>query len=278
MFAVILLIMSSILVKADIFNFSEGGFCSSSSGPWAFKANPAGIVENELRRVLLEGTFRLGTNNSRSFSISLVQPPEDSLAGVLNLSTDLTDFDVQRLSFLYVIAGKAGSTNLGVGLGLDRVQESNGNYYSVFLDLGVQGKFSDSGYTSYSLALKRLQLWSQKTQELKLFSVGGGLKLDFEQMVFAFDVAYFFENLDFWQFVPATQLNVEPVKLHVSLPFLYKSLNESNISVEFGVMINLGTVDLGLSVLYPFSPMNSNDLLKELGYKWHIDFKIGFKW
>ncbi len=263
-------------LKADIFNFSDGGMYSGAVGPWAFRTNPAGIVENELRRLLLGGTLRLGTNISRSFSVSLVQPPIDSLAGIISLSADFTDFNVERLSFLYVVAGKAGNASLGAGIGLDKVVENGTENYSVFVDLGMQGKFVEGGYLGYSIALKKLQLWSSKSPEMKVLSLGGGLKLDFEQMVFSFDVTYF--NDELWNFAPSAQLNVNPVSLYVSMPFLYKSLTESSISVEFGATVDFGTMDFGFSVLYPFSTLNSSDLLRELGYNWQIDFRVGFNW
>ncbi|WP_228369030.1 MULTISPECIES: hypothetical protein [Pseudothermotoga] len=264
-------------IMGDIIDFSGDGRYASATGPWAFRMNPAGIVENEFRQLLISNTLRMGSNNVRSFSVSLLQPSEDSLAGVLQLSSDFTDFEMGRLSFLYGIAGRASTVDLGLNIGFERIEEDSQEDYSVFIDVGARGKFSEDSYAYYSIVVKKFRVWSSKSDLMNTADIGGGVSLEFDQMKFSFDVMYVSNEL--WNFSPAAELSLAPVNLYVCIPLFYLPENsKSALSVDFGGDVQIGNFNIGASVFYPFTKLNSSDLFGELGYDWHIDFRVGVRW
>ncbi|MBC7123914.1 MAG: hypothetical protein H5T94_11890, partial [Pseudothermotoga sp.] len=100
------------MVLADIVDFTNDGRSVTSSGVWSFRTNPAGIVENEVRQILLSNTLRISSvRNVRSFTFALIEPSLDTLAGVLSISAEFSDFNQERMSFLYGVAGTAGLTS-----------------------------------------------------------------------------------------------------------------------------------------------------------------------
>jgi|GEM_PF-558429 len=274
-FALILLVT---LCLGDVIDFAGDGRYVGATGPWAFRVNPAGIVENEFRQLLMANTMRFGTNNLRSFSVALIEPAKDTLAGVLQLSSDFGDLG-QRLSFLYGIAGKVGSTALGVNIGIERITDTGKpEIYSVFVDLGTKGKFVEDSYVYYSLAVKKFRVWSSDSGFNLMADVGGGVSLEFNEMKFSFDVMYV--SNEFWNFAPGTQLHLEPVSLYFTVPFFYQpSLSKGALSMDFGGNVKIGNFDIGVSIYYPFSKLSGfDDPFKEPEYDWHIDFRLGVKW
>jgi len=273
-FAMILL---TILCLGDIIDFAGDGRYVGATGPWAFRANPAGIVENELRQLLISNTLRFGTSNVRSFSVSLIQPAKDSLAGVLSLSSDFSDLNKERLGFLYGVAGRSGNVDLGLNIGLERIKESSVENYSVFIDVGVRGKFVEDGYAYYSIAVKKFRVWSSDSDLMNKADIGAGISLEFDQMKFSFDAMYV--SNEFWNFAPGAQLNLLPVNLYFAVPFFYApETSKGSLSLDFGGDVQIGDFNLGVSVYYPFSKQSGSDLFNELSYDWHIDFRVGIKW
>ncbi|WP_052463620.1 hypothetical protein [Thermotoga caldifontis] len=262
---------------ADIVDFSGDGRSATSSGAWAFRTNPAGIVENEVRQILLSNTLRISIDrNVRSFTFALVEPHLDTLAGVLSISAEFSDFNQERMSFLYGVAGRAGITSLGVNFGIERIVKNAVVNTSLVLDLGAKGKFAESGPLGYGLTLKNFRIWSSDPQLTNQASVGAGLCLDYDQMKFALDVMYGFNEL--WTISPSAQLDLEPLSLYVTIPIFYSSQNDSVLAVDAGGSFQIGNLNVQISVFYPFSKKDSPDLFKELSYDYQIDFRIGVKW
>lgn len=271
------MILLTILCLGDIIDFAGDGRYVGATGPWAFRVNPAGIVENELRQLLISNTLRLGASNVRSFSVSLIQPAKDSLAGVLSLSSDFSDFNKERLSFLYGVAGRSGNVDLGMNIGLERIKEDSSENYSVFVDVGVRGKFVKDGYAYYSIVVKKFRVWSSDSDLINTADLGAGISLEFDQMKFSFDAMYV--SNEFWNLAPGAQLNLLPVNLYFAVPFFYKPENsKSSLSLDFGGNVQIGDFNIGVSVYYPFSKQTGSDLFNELNYDWHIDFRVGIKW
>ncbi len=271
------MILLTVLCLGDIIDFAGDGRYVGPTGPWAFRVNPAGIVENEIRQLLISNTLRFGINNVRSFSVSLIQPSKDSLAGVLSLSSDFSDFGKERLGFLYGIAGRSGNVDLGLNIGLERIKESSLEKYSVFIDVGVRGRFVEGGYGYYSLAVKKFRVWSSDPDLMNRADIGAGISLEFNQMKFSFDAMYV--SNQFWNFSPGAQLVLLPVNLYFTIPFFYKPEgSKSSLSIDFGGSVQIGDFSIGVSVYYPFSKQIGSDLFNELSYDWHIDFRVGVKW
>lgn len=273
-----IVILLTILCLGDIIDFSSDGRYVGATGPWAFRVNPAGIVENELRQLLISNTLRFGTNNVRSFSVSLVQPAKDSLAGVLSLSSDFSDFNKERLSFLYGVAGRSGNVDLGLNVGLERIKQgSSTEKYSVFIDVGVRGKFVQEGYAYYSIAVKKFRVWSSDSDLMNRADIGAGISLEFDQMKFSFDAMYV--SNEFWNLAPGAQLNLLPVSLYFTMPFFYApETSKGSLSLDVGGNVQIGDFNIGVSVYYPFTKQSGSDLFNELSYDWHIDFRVGVRW
>ncbi|WP_448522884.1 hypothetical protein [Pseudothermotoga sp.] len=265
------------MVLADIVDFTNDGRSVTSSGVWSFRTNPAGIVENEVRQILLSNTLRISsTRNVRSFTFALVEPPLDTLAGVLSISAEFSDFDQERMSFLYGIAGAAGLASLGVNFGIERTVKNAAVNTSVVLDLGAKGKFAENGPLGYGLVVKNFRIWSSDPQLANQATFGAGLCLDYDQMKFALDVMYGFNEL--WTIMPGAQLSLEPISLYVTIPVFYSSNNDSVLAVDAGGSFQIGNLNIQVSVFYPFSKKESPDFFKELSYDYQIDFRIGVRW
>ncbi|MCS7174753.1 hypothetical protein [Pseudothermotoga sp.] len=272
----ILLLLMSICL-ADVVDFSADGRSATSSGPWAFRTNPAGIVENEVRQILLSNTLRISRDrNVRSFTFALIEPPIDTLAGVVAISAEFSDFNQERLSFIYGVAGTAGLGSLGLNFGIERVVQNAVVNTSVVLDLGAKGKFSEGGALGYGLTVKNFRIWSSNPNLVNQASVGAGVCLDYDQMKFALDVMYGFNDL--WTVCPGAQLSIEPLNLYVTVPLFYTVDKDSVLAVDIGGSFKVGNLNIQLSLFYPFSKVDSSDFFKELNYDYHIDFRIGVRW
>jgi hypothetical protein len=265
------------IVLADVVDFPGDGRSVTSSGVWSFRTNPAGIVENEVRQILLSNTLRISNiRNVRSFTFALVEPPFDTLAGVLSISAEFSDFDQERMSFLYGVAGVAGLASLGVNFGIERTVKNNAVNTSVVLDLGAKGKFAEKGPLGYGFVVKNFRVWSSDPQLANQATFGAGLCLDYDQMKFALDVMYGFNEL--WTIMPGAQLSLEPISLYVTIPVFYSSNNDSVLAIDAGGSFQIGNLNIQVSVFYPFSKKESPDFFKELSYDYQIDFRIGVRW
>lgn len=265
------------MVLADIVDFTNDGRSVTSSGVWSFRTNPAGIVENEVRQILLSNTLRISSvRNVRSFTFALIEPSLDTLAGVLSISAEFSDFNQERMSFLYGVAGTAGLTSLGVNFGIERTVKNAAVDTSIVLDVGAKGKFVENGPLGYGLAVKNFRIWSSDPQLANQATFGAGLCLDYDQMKFALDVIYGFNEL--WTILPGAQLSMEPVSLYVTIPVFYLPENDSILAIDAGGSFQIGNLNIQVSVFYPFSKKESPDFFKELSYDYQIDFRIGVRW
>lgn len=277
--AVILLgfLLLGTVILADIVDFSGDGRFVTSSGVWSFRTNPAGIVENEVRQILFSNTLRISKDrNVRSFTFALIEPPIDTLAGVLSFSAEFSDFDQERMSFLYGIAGVAGTASFGVNFGVERFTKNAVVDTSIVVDLGAKGSFGENNPLGYGLMIKNFRIWSSDPQLANQTSIGAGLCLDYDQMKFALDVLYGFNEL--WSISPSAQLNLEPLSLYVTIPLFCSSENDSVLALDAGGSLQLGNIDIQVSVFYPFSKKESSDPFKELSYDYQIDLRIGVRW
>ncbi|HBT40191.1 MAG: Uncharacterized protein XD58_1192 [Thermotoga sp. 50_1627] len=265
------------MVLADIVDFTGDGRSVTSSGVWSFRTNPAGIVENEVRQILLSNTLRISSvRNVRSFTFALIEPSLDTLAGVLSISAEFSDFNQERMSFLYGVAGAAGLTSLGVNFGVERIVRSAAVDTSIVLDVGAKGKFVENGPLGYGFAVKDFRIWSSDPQLANQATFGAGLCLDYDQMKFALDVMYGFNEL--WTILPGAQLSLEPVSLYVTIPVFCSSDSDSALAIDAGGSFQIGNLNIQVSVFYPFSKKESPDFFKELSYDYQIDFRIGVRW
>lgn len=277
---VLILLFLTSMCLADVVDFSGDGRLATSSGPWAFRANPAGIVENEVRQILLSNTLRISKDrNVRSFTFALVEPPLDTLAGVMAISAEfgkLDQVDQERLSFIYGVAGTTGLGSLGLNFGIESIVKNAEVNTSVILDLGAKGKFSESGPLGYGLTVKNFRIWSSDPNLENQASVGAGICLDYDQMKFALDVMYGFNEL--WTVCPGAQLCLEPLNLYVTIPLFYSAEKDSSLAIDVGGSFQVGNLNVQISLFYPFSKKDSPDLFKELNYDYQIDFRIGVRW
>lgn len=274
---VLILLFLTSMCLADVVDFSGDGRLATSSGPWAFRTNPAGIVENEVRQILLSNTLRISKDrNVRSFTFALVEPPIDTLAGVMAISAEFSDFNQERLSFIYGVAGATGLGYLGLNFGVERITRNAIVDTSVVLDLGAKGKFSDSSPFGYGLTVKNFRIWSSDPNLANQASVGAGICLDYDQMKFALDVMYGFNEL--WTVCPGAQLCLEPLNLYVTVPLFYSAEKDSALAIDVGGSFQVGNLSIQVSLFYPFSRKDSPDLFKELNYDYQIDFRIGVRW
>lgn len=276
---VLILLFLTSMCLADVVDFSGNGRLATSSGPWAFRTNPAGIVENEVRQILFSNTLRISKDhNVRSFTFALVEPPIDTLAGVMAISAEFgnLDFSQERLSFIYGVAGITGLGSLGLNFAIERITRNAIVDTSVVLDFGAKGKFSENSPLGYGLTVKDFRIWSSDPNLANQASVGAGICLDYDQMKFAIDVMYNFNEL--WTVCPGAQLCLEPLNLYVTVPLFYSTEKDSSLAIDVGGSFQVGSLNIQISLFYPFSKKDSPDLFKELNYDYQIDFRIGVRW
>jgi len=264
-----------VLTLGDVVDPSANGHYFVSGGPWAFRWNPAGLMRNEVRQLLVSNILRFGSSNMRGFSVALVQPAVDSFAGVIEFSSDFSDLGTERLSFVYGFAGKSGDVDLGLNLGVEKIDDDD---FSIFLDVGATGRFSGLEYVYYSVAVRNFRVYSTLSDLTNLADVGGGILIDYDQMKFSANVGYLSNEI--WDFTGGAEVSVDPISLYVTVPYMYSTLTEqSTVFIDAGGTVNIGNFTIGASVLYPFgAKQESSDPFSELSYDFHIDIRIGVKW